>query len=78
MEAMNAVPTRRASTPKPGGEDPVADLADTIPDTLKPLKRKCTIQVAAQIAIAVTVHGAKRTPTPAGEGAMIPGQDGTG
>ena len=44
-------------TPKPRGEDPVADLADPITNTLKPLGRKCTLQVATQVAVAVTLHG---------------------
>ena len=64
-------PTRRASTPKPRGEDLVADLADTAPDTLEPFKGKCTIQVATQMVVVVTFHGAKSTPTTASEGAMI-------
>ena len=64
-------PTRRAPTPKPRGKDPVADLADTVPNTLEPLKRKCTILVATQMAVAVTLHCAKGTPTTASEGAMI-------
>ena len=56
----------RASTPKPRGEDPVADLADTVPDTLEPLNKKYTVQAATQMAVAVTLHGAKGTPTTAG------------
>ena len=62
---------RRAPTTISGGKNPVAELADSATNTLKPLERKVTIQVASQVAVAVTLHGDERTPSTACKRAVI-------
>ena len=54
-------------------KNPDTDLADPITNTLESLEGKVAVQVASQLAVAVTFHGDERTPATAGQKCSGPG-----
>ena len=61
--------THEGPPAKTGGEDPIANLAVTISNTVKPAEGKVALERSTKMAIAASWHC--RNPSPAAEGAVI-------